>query len=215
MLIFIRKRRNWGQAVRVRNIMTKDVVTLSLDADLHEAGSLMKEFDIRHLPVVEDGRLIGLVTENDVRGAMFPAMIEEISVKDLMIADPVTVDPETMLEDAARMIYRNKIGCLPVVDEDRMLLGIVTVADMLAALIELMGFISATSRLDVVLPDKPEALEEAIRIIQKNGSRIIGISLTRLKKDQPIHLFRLQKTNLAPIVKDMTKAGYSVVSSMG
>lgn len=195
--------------------MSKDVVTLPVTADLNEAMRLMKEFDIRHLPVVDDGTLVGLITERDVRGALFPSMLEEISVKDLMINNPVTVSPTTLLEDAARLVYRRKIGSLPVVDEGGRLVGIITVADMLAALIELMGFLSASSRLDVVLPENPEALEKALRIIQKNGGKIIGVSLTRLRKDQPVHLFRLQKTDLSPIVEEMKKAGYDVVSSLG
>lgn len=199
----------------VEKIMSNDLVTLQADDSLEKAALLMKEFDIRHLPVVDGKKLIGLITERDVRGAMFPAMIEDIGVKDLMIASPVTVSQGTMIEDAARLIYRNKIGCLPVVDKKGDLKGIVTVADMLAALIELMGFLSSSSRLDVELPDKPEALEEALHIVQQNGGRIIGVSLTRLRKDKPIHLFRLQKTDLEPIVKDMKKAGYKVVSTLG
>ncbi len=86
------------------------------------------------------------MTEGDVRGARFPAMLEDISVKDLMVNDPITIGPDGLLEDAARLVYRNKIGCLPVVDDNSALLGIVTVADMLAALIELMGFLSSSSR---------------------------------------------------------------------
>ncbi|MEW5723525.1 MAG: CBS and ACT domain-containing protein [Thermodesulfobacteriota bacterium] len=200
--------------MQVSRIMSKNVVTLPVTADLNEAMRLMKEYDIRHLPVVEDGRLVGLVTERDVRGALFPSMIEEISVQDLMITNPITVSPETRLEDAARLVYRRKIGCLPVVDEGRRLVGIVTVADMLAALIELMGFISASSRLDVVLPDRPEALEEALRIIQRNGGQVISVSQTSLCTKKPVHLFRLQKTDLNPIVEAMKEVGFSVVSSL-
>ena len=146
--------------MQVGKIMSQKVVTVSKGASLADAAHLMKEFDIRHLPVVDDQRLIGLVTERDIRAAIFPAMIEELAVKDLMISDPVTVTSETMLEDAARLVYQRKIGCLPVVDEKDRLVGIVTVADMLAALIEFMGFLSSSSRLDVVLPERPIGVEQ-------------------------------------------------------
>ena len=198
----------------VRSIMSTNVITISVSAGLHQAAAVMKEHGIRHLPVVKDGRLIGLVTETDVRSALFPAMLEDISVKDLMVNDPYTVTPDTVLEDAARVFYRNKIGCLPVVDSEGDLQGIVTIADMLAALIEVMGFLFASSRLDVILPERPESLEEAIRIIQRHGGRIIGISLNMMKKDEQVHLFRMHKTNLEPIVQAMEKAGFSVISSM-
>jgi acetoin utilization protein AcuB len=201
--------------MRVDRIMSRDVVTVRVDADLNHAARLMKECDIRHLPVVDaQGVLAGLVTEGDLRGARFPAMIEEISVQDLMVADPVVISPDTMLDDAARLFYRHKIGCLPVVDEKGRLAGIVTVADMLASLIELMGFISSSSRLDVVLPDKPEALEQALSIIRKSGGRIISVSTVRSGRNAPVHLFRLQKTELSEISRLMESAGYSVVSSL-
>lgn len=200
----------------VSKIMSKNVVTVSAEAGVQDALALMKEHDIRHLPVLDrkQGRLIGLVTDRDVRGAIVPAMLEDITVQDLMISNPITVNPEAMLEDAARVVYHHKIGCLPVVDENGGLAGIVTVADMLAALIEVMGFLSSSSRLDVVLPERAESLEEACRIIHKNGGRIIGVSLTRMGEEELVHLFRLQKTDLSPIVEQMTEAGYSVVSSL-
>jgi acetoin utilization protein AcuB len=201
--------------MRVDKIMSRNVVTIPVSAGLEEAAALMKEFDIRHLPVVNNDRLIGLITEGDLRGAIFPAMLEDLAVEDLMVGKPITVRPETTLEEAARLVYRNKIGCLPVIDGDRRLLGIVTVADMLAALIEVMGFLYASSRLDLILPERPEALEEACRIIQKQKGSIIGISLTELKKDQPVHLFRLRKTDLDPIVRELEESGYRVLSTLG
>ncbi|MDY6850608.1 MAG: CBS and ACT domain-containing protein [Thermodesulfobacteriota bacterium] len=199
----------------VEKIMSEKVVTIPVTAGLGQAVSMMKEFDIRHLPVVEGDRLLGLVTEGDLRGAIFPAMIEDIGVKDLMISNPATVSPSAAIEDAARIFYRRKIGCLPVVDDAGNLKGIITTADMLAAFIEIMGFLTASSRLDVVLPDKPEALEEACRIIQKGGARIVRVSLTQLRGNRPVHLFRLDKTDLDPIVKDLTRAGHKVVSRLG
>ena len=198
----------------VQSIMSTEVITIPVGAGLHQAAAVMKEHGIRHLPVVQDGRLIGLVTETDVRSALFPAMLEDITVKDLMVNDPYTVTPDTVLEDAARIFYRHKIGCLPVVGSKGDLKGIVTIADMLSALIEVMGFLFASSRLDVVLPDKPEALEAAIHIIQKNGGRIIGISLNMMKKDEQMHMFRMHKIDLEPIAQAMEKAGFSVISSL-
>ncbi|MEW6262654.1 MAG: CBS domain-containing protein [Thermodesulfobacteriota bacterium] len=200
--------------MQVSQIMSHQVITLGPESGLEEAVRLMKEHDIRHLPVVEGDRLVGLVTERDVRSALFPALIEEIKIKDLMIAEPLTIGPEVLIEEAARIIYRHKIGCLPVVDKKRRLKGILTVADLLAALIELMGFLTSSSRLDVILPERDEALQEAVRIIVRHGGRIIGISQTDLKKGQPLHLFRLHKTDLTPIVRDLNQAGYRVVSSI-
>jgi acetoin utilization protein AcuB len=105
------------------------------------------------------------VTEGDLRGAIWPSLVEDIQVKDLMITDPVVAQPETMLEEAARLVHQHKIGCLPVVDRRGALMGIITVVDLLAAVIEFMGLLTVSSRLDVRLPKRPEAFEEVLRII--------------------------------------------------
>ncbi|MBW1708767.1 MAG: CBS domain-containing protein [Deltaproteobacteria bacterium] len=200
--------------MQVQKFMNREVFTVPVTASIEEAAALIKEHDIRHLPVVEGEKLIGLVTEGEIRGAIFPAMIEDIGVKDLMMSDPITVHPETLLEDAVRLVYRHKIGCLPVVDEDRNLKGIITVVDMLASLIELMGLLSESSRLDLVLPDRPDAFEEVSRVIQTNGGKIVGVSLSRLSEDQIVYLFRLEKMKLEPVVHDLETKGYEIISSL-
>jgi len=194
--------------------MSREVLTVPVTAGLEEAAALIKEHDIRHLPVVEGKKLIGLVTEGEIRGAIFPAMLEDIGVKDLMITDPITVTPDALLEDAVRLVYQHKIGCLPVVDRDGNLKGIITVVDMLAALIDLMGLLSESSRLDLTLPEKPEAFEEVSHIIQANGGKIIGVSLSRLSEDQVVYLFRLEKMNLESIVHDLQIKGYEIISRL-
>ncbi|MBW2621860.1 MAG: CBS domain-containing protein [Deltaproteobacteria bacterium] len=198
----------------VKKFMSSEVVTVSEKAGIVEALGLLKEHAIRHLPVVEDEQLVGLVTENDLHGAVFPAMLEEITVKDVMNSRPVTVDIDAPLEEAARLIYHHKVGGLPVVDKADNLKGIITMVDMLLALIDLMGFISTNSRLDLILPDRPNAFEEAIRVIQENGGRIINVSMTRQNDDQQIHLFRLEKINLDPIVDKLNALDYEVVSRL-
>ncbi|MBW2060234.1 MAG: CBS domain-containing protein [Deltaproteobacteria bacterium] len=200
--------------MQINEFMSREVFTVQATASIEEAAALLKEHDIRHLPVVEGKKLIGLVTEGEIRGAIFPAMIEDIGVKDLMNTDPITVRPETRLEEAVRLVYQHKIGCLPVVDHDGNLMGIITVVDMLASLIELMGLLSESSRLDLALPSRPEAFEEVTHIIQANGGQIVGVSLTQVSEGQPVYLFRLKKMNLDPMVKKLEKAGFKVISKL-
>lgn len=129
-----------------------------------------------------------------------------------MITDPVLAQPETMLEEAAKLVYQHKIGCLPVVDRRGALKGIITVVDLLAAVIEFMGLLTVSSRLDVRLPQRPEAFEEVSRVIQENGGRIISVGLIRTRGG-PVHLFRLEKIDLAPMVAGLKESGYKVASS--
>lgn len=198
----------------VKKFMSSKLVTVSEEASIAEAVNLLKKHSIRHLPVVKGGKVVGLVSETELRGAIFPAMLEDLTVKDVMINQPVTVDPEAPLEEAARLIYHNKVTALPVVDKTGELRGIISMVDMLLALIDLMGFISASSRLDIILPDRPDAFEEVIRIVQENGGSIINISMTRLSDDQQVYLFRLEKINLDPIVEKLNALDYEVVSRL-
>ncbi|MEE9556677.1 MAG: CBS and ACT domain-containing protein [Candidatus Adiutricales bacterium] len=198
----------------VKKFMSSKLVTVSEEASIAEAVNLLKKHSIRHLPVVKGEKVVGLVTETELRGAIFPAMLEDLTVKDVMINQPVTVDPEAPLEEAARLIYHNMVTALPVVDKTGELRGIISMVDMLLALIDLMGFISASSRLDIILPDRPDAFEEVIRIVQENGGSIISISITRLDDSQQVHLFRLGKINLDPIVEKLNALDYEVVSRL-
>ena len=80
----------------------------------------MKKYSVRHLPVVEGPLFVGLITESDLREVMLPSLVRDIPVEQIMIEDPVTVGPNDSLEDAARIIYRDKIGGLPVVDKGKL-----------------------------------------------------------------------------------------------
>ncbi|MGQ9860258.1 MAG: CBS and ACT domain-containing protein [Thermodesulfobacteriota bacterium] len=201
--------------MKVGDWMVRDVVSVSQDHTIQECVDLMKRHSIRHLPVVEGGRLVGLVTEGDLRQVFLASLIEELRIRDVMINDPVTVSPDTEIEDAAKIIFFNKIGGLPVVDDQDRLLGIITVADILAAFIELMGVLKSSSRIDVVLGDDPEAFERVSGLIRSRGGEImsVGISGHRLRRKR-VYYFRLKKCNVRHIARTLEKAGYEVISSV-
>jgi acetoin utilization protein AcuB len=201
--------------MKVSEWMTKDVISITKDRSIQECVNLMKRHSIRHLPVVEDGKLVGLVTEGDMRQIFLASLIEDLTIKDVMISDPITVSPDTEIEDAAKVIFYNKIGGLPVVDEEDRLLGIITVADILAAFIEIMGVLKATSRIDVILGDDPEAFEKVSSLIRDRGGEIVsvGISGHRIRRKR-VYYFRLKKCNVRHLAKVLERAGYQVVSSV-
>jgi len=201
--------------MKVGDWMVRDVVWVTQDQTIQDCVDLMKRHSIRHLPVVEDGRLVGLITEGDLRQVFLASLIEELSLKDVMINDPITVTPDTEIEDAARVIFYNKIGGLPVVDEQERLQGIITVADIMAAFIELMGVLKSSSRIDVVLGEDPEAFERVSGLIRSRGGEImsVGMSGHRLRRKR-VYYFRLKKCNVRLISRVLEKAGYEVVSAV-
>lgn len=191
--------------------MVKKVVSIPKNCHIVEALSLMKKYSIRHLPVVDNGLLMGLISESDLRQVMIPSLMEDLRVDQLMIKNPVTISPEESLEEAARLIYRYKIGGLPVVEKGK-LVGILTTPDILAAFIQLMGVLEASSRLDIQLAARPKAFEEASGVIQKKGGEIISVGMMG-KGPKKTYLFRLKRCPIEPIIQALEKVGHKVISS--
>jgi len=145
----------WPESIRVRDRMTRPVTTIHSDALVSGAATLMRSRHIRHLPVVDRGRrLVGIVTDRDLRDA-FPSVIdvlrsetrsprrtytqpEEVSVEMVMTANPLTLGPEDDLREAARVMRRQRIGAIPIV-ENHQLLGILTRSDLLDAFLSSLG----------------------------------------------------------------------------
>jgi CBS domain-containing membrane protein len=133
----------------VADLMTADVVTLTEDETLAHAQRCMARGRIRHLPVVREGQLVGLITHRDLLAASFSIFAEveaneqrrvfdSVRVVEAMHRDVVTVSPSLAVSKAARILLENKYGCLPVVGEEAELLGIVTEADFLRLTVRLL-----------------------------------------------------------------------------
>lgn len=192
--------------------MSKKVVTISPEAGLQEAIELMRKHSIRHLPVVKDGKLVGWVSEADLRSAYLASLIEDIRVGDVMIKDPITVNPEDHLEEVAKILYRHGIGGVPVVEGDRVV-GVITVRDIMGAFIEIMGFLKESSRIDVVLGGKPHAFQEVSGIIRRHGAEIISVGISGPEdKSKRVYFLRLTKCDVHAIARDIEAAGYKVLS---
>jgi acetoin utilization protein AcuB len=134
--------------LRVEDRMTRDVLTIEINAPIREAWELAEERGIRRFPVLDSGRLVGIVTDRDLRNATSSSVVltekkyhdfllDTIRVESVMTPNPRTVTPDTTLKEAARLILDMKVGGLPVV-EDKQLVGIITETDLLNALVEML-----------------------------------------------------------------------------
>ena len=135
--------------MKVKDLMSADLVTLGENDSLADAQRCMERGRIRHLPVVRDGKLTGLLTHRDLLAASFSIFAEvdwqeqrrifsRILVKELMHRNVKTVPPDLSVAQAARILYENKYGCLPVVEEDGTLVGLITEADFLQLTLKLL-----------------------------------------------------------------------------
>lgn len=131
--------------MKIAQLMSKDVVTLTPDQTLFDVVDLMRRRKIRHLPVIEDSRVVGIVTDRDVKRAMpsvfsgdqveYDRVLNETRVEQVMTRDPQTIAPAASLKDALKLMIDRKFGAIPVV-EDGTLVGIVTDIDFLKAFYE-------------------------------------------------------------------------------
>ena len=155
--------------------MTRDPVAVSPGQSLAEALRLTREHRIRHLPVVEGGELVGIVSDRDIRLAMpsplaagdaeSTARVSETPVSAIMAREVITIGPWDAVEDAARLLHRHRIGALPVVDAHGRLLGILSETDVLDAFVELLGPAGASSRLEVSMSDRAGELARAMHVV--------------------------------------------------
>jgi acetoin utilization protein AcuB len=205
----------------VRKRMKKDLITITKDERMTMARKIMKEKNIRHLPVVEGKRLIGLVTNMDIRKAeASPAtsleirelhyLLDKLTVGEIMTRNVITISPDISVEEATTLLHDNKIGCLPVV-EDGNLVGMLTENDVMEILIEVMGMKEKGSRLEVVVEDRPGVLADVTRIIKEHNVNIISV-VTDVADEagKRVVVFKLKTFYFEPIKKALEAGGFPV-----
>ena len=200
--------------MKIHSLMIPDPITITANATISEAIELMKINSIRHLPVVSEGKtMIGFLTLADLKQGLIPSMLGDLTLQDLMIKNPITVGPDDDIEIAAQLIYKNKIGGMPVLRGDQ-LVGIITATDILRTFIDMMGILSSTSRIDVVINDKTGSLKKALQIINDKGGDIINVGMTSRPSGRRIYYFRLAACKTEVIKKALERQGYEVLAAM-
>jgi len=200
--------------MKINALMVSDPITISSHASISDAIELMKVNSIRHLPVVaEDNVLEGFLTLADLKQGLIPSMLGDLNLRDLMITEPIMVCSEDDVEIAAQLIYKHKIGGMPVVD-DGQLVGIITATDILRTFIDMMGILTSTSRIDVVVGDRPDGLKTALQIINDEGADIINVGMTANQTGQRGYYFRLAACKTTKIKKALEKQGYEVLAAL-
>jgi acetoin utilization protein AcuB len=198
-------------ALSVRDVMSTDLVTVRPAESVRRAYEIMRDRRIRHLPVIENDRLVGILSDRDLRPILLSPGLTGASVAELMSEGPTTITPDTSVEDAASLLVVRKIGCLPVVEGER-LVGIVTETDLLAVLVEMLGLLSQSTRLDVVVPGGPAAYEKVVEVIRGHQGQIMSVGAVPGPSGETIFSVRLEPCDPRPLVAALTKAGFQVLS---
>ena len=200
--------------------MITSPITINEDETISEALDIFKRNSFHRLPVVDSAkRFIGLITEG-VIAANTPTsatslsiyelnyLLSKTKVKDIMIKEPIVADQEMLLEEAADLMRRKNVGCLPIV-EDSKLIGIITKNDIFKAFVEMLGYYASGSRLVVEVDvDRPGILKDIATVLSNEG---ISISHLVVYRDEKVNIIiRVEDTDGEKIKNLLTNVGYKV-----
>lgn len=210
----------------VDRIMTREVITVEPDTKLRKIAEIMQQRKLRHLPVVDGAkRLVGIVSHRDVQRAEPSAittldkgeanyLLAKVSAAGIMHKEVVTCAPATLIEDAGRLMREHKIGCLPVVEDER-LVGILTTVDLLDFFLEITGCMAeGSARIAVRLPDETGRLAQLLAQINRDGGQIRTV-VSPLSADESgmrTVIVRFAAEDAAAIDGQLRMSGYDVIS---
>jgi acetoin utilization protein AcuB len=211
--------------MKIKDVMTKNPITVDSETLVLDAQRIMKENNIRRLPVVDKGKLVGIVTKHDLLEASpSPAtslsifelnyLLSKMKVKEIMKKNPLTLTPDTPFEEALSLGQEKKIGSFPVVENGK-LVGITTESDIIRFVTRALGIKEEGSRITIEgLSGKLGDLEKIVSIANQHHTVILSMmSLPRSGNKDWMIVFRLKTNDPDPIAKDLKKAGFNVTHS--
>lgn len=207
----------------VRDRMSPGPVTITTKQTVADAFALLREKKIRRLPVVDRGKLVGIITDRDL-SEVSPSPATSLSIFEInyllskMTIDKVirrqkliTIRPDAFLEEAALLIRDHNIGALPVVENGE-LVGIITESDIFDAFIEIMGMDERGTRLNLEIEDKPGTLAKIMNTIFQHGGDVSSLAVFQKRSGTGILVVKLRNEEAGSIVEDLTRQGLTVRS---
>lgn len=209
--------------MKVKERMSTDVKTATMETSLMEALHIMEEFQIRRIPIMDKNRVVGIVTLSDLNRAT-PSPVTSLSIHEINYLlgktrlkdifpkrqQVITIGSENYIETAAKRMRLNNISGLPVVDNGQ-LVGIVTETDLFDALIDILGVHQPHSRLDLYVPDGQGRLAEITGIIAQQGTNILNaVAYYDEKKDMYKVIIRIEALETASLVEELSSYGYQI-----
>ncbi|BAB06955.1 acetoin utilization AcuB family protein [Halalkalibacterium halodurans] len=204
----------------IEEIMKRNVVTIHEQTTIKEAYQTMILEKFRHLPVITKSKdVIGIVTDQDIRDAS-PSIFHQDEhqedlqkpVSSIMTKDVITVHPLNSVAETARLLYENRISCLPVTEGEQ-LVGIVTDTDVLHTLVELMGAHQPSSQIYVRVENKAGQLADVAAIMKQRQMNIASVLVYPHREDEryKILAFRIQSMDPRGTISDLQSKGYHVL----
>ena len=208
----------------VANRMTKNPITVEPSTPVNDAAKLMKRRNIRRLPVVDNGQLVGIISDRDImRVAPSPAttlsrfeiasLLDKITVAEIMAKDVVSLPDTATIEDAALLMYNEKLSGLPVVSSVGAVVGIITETDVFKTFVDVMGLAEGKTRITLVAEDKVGVVKELAGIIANAGFNIDSMVTCKQAATAGYSeiVLRLDADDVEDIIAKMKEKGYSIL----
>lgn len=209
----------------VINRMTKNPMTVTADTKVDEVAHLMKKHNFRRLPVVDDGKLVGFLSDSDLMRVApssattlsryeINSLLAKICVRDIMKKDVVSVNVDATIEEAALIMYKNKIGGMPVVSNMGAVVGIITETDIFKTFVDVMGLADGKTRITLEVTDKIGVVKDIAEIFGQAGVSIDSL-ITCKKEDNKYEIvIRGDITNIDDIKAKLEAKGYKVIHTV-
>ncbi|MGE4283140.1 MAG: CBS and ACT domain-containing protein [Clostridia bacterium] len=205
----------------VKNKMTTNPFTISPDQTIPDAHEIMAQNGIRRLPVMKNGKLVGVVSKEDILRAS-PSKATSFSVGEItylllktkiskvMAKTPLVISPNALLEEAATLMRDNDVSFLPVVDADK-LVGIITESNIFDSFIELLGFREQGTRLTIEVDDVPGIMADLTNIFSTYGANITHVAVYRGATGKSDIVVGTNSQNTIDIEKSISEKGYKIL----
>ncbi|MEK4521363.1 acetoin utilization AcuB family protein [Psychrobacillus sp. FSL W7-1457] len=204
----------------VEEIMNTSVPTLTPSHTINDALKVLKEKRIRHIPIVNKEReVLGVVTDRDLKEATPSSLqdrkdaeILDLPLEKIMTKNPITGHPLDFVEETASIFYDNRIGCLPIVSQGK-LVGMITESDLLYKFIELTGVHQPGSQMEIRVPNRPGVLFEISKVIYEQKVNLLSVLVYPDKNDSEykILVLRVKTMNPLKLVQAVRDAGFEVL----
>lgn len=205
----------------VKNKMTTNPFTVSPEQTVPDAQEIMMSNGIKRLPVLKSGKLVGVVSKEDIdRYSPSKAttlsmgeisyLLAKTKIKHIMTKELVTISPNALLEEAATLMRDQKVGFLPVVDNDK-LVGIITESDIFDSFIELLGFRELGTRLTVEAVDEPGIMAKLTSIFAEFGANITRVAVYRGTSGKSAVVVGINSLNTTDIERTIEEHGFRIL----
>ncbi len=193
----------------IKDWMTKDPVTITEDTSMIKAIHIMKERRFRRIPVVSDGKLVGMVTDRDLKEAS-PSkattldvhelyyLLAELQVKEIMSRNPISVGERDTVEHAAQVMLEHTISGLPVVDGEGKVVGIITQSDVFRAFMHITGVLQGGVQFALRLEDRPGLIKEVVDLLRARGARFVSLLSSYTAAHEGFRDVYIRVKNLTP-----------------